>query len=336
MKMTEEMFLEIKEKIKNQDLKQSEFEDILAEYHITNEQFSKFISKAMEHNLSIQEEDQENEAVEDHVDQYYYSDNILEQYFHEITIYKLLSKEEEIECIKKAKSGDEDAREKLITSNLRLVAKIALKYSKSGIHYMDLIQDGTIGLINSIEKFDETKGYRFSTYATWWIKKEIIDSLKKRINTIKIPNYIYLLNKKIEIFERDYYDKHGKKPSEEKIAQELDLNVEEVVRVKKALQMNIINLKERDKSGLKDYSTVDEIDKDLEEISQKLKVSKLLKKLNYKERKIIEMYYGLGKDGKYNFREIASELELTPERVKLLKDRAIGKLKYAGERMWSL
>ena len=94
-------------------MKQSEFEDILAEYHITNEQFSKFISKAMEHNLSIQEEDQENEAVEEHVDQEYYSDNILEQYFHEITIYKLLSKEEEIECIKKAKSGDEDAREKL-------------------------------------------------------------------------------------------------------------------------------------------------------------------------------------------------------------------------------
>ena len=106
---------------------------------------------------------------------------------------------------------DTVSKEKLITSNLRLVAGIALKYSKKSLQYMDLIQDGTIGLIKAIDKFDPSKGYRLNTYATWWIKREIIEAIKEKINMIKVPGYIFLIYKKMEKIAKKIVEAHGGK-----------------------------------------------------------------------------------------------------------------------------
>ena len=244
------------------------------------------------------------------------------------------------DLIELAKNGDKEAKEQIVMSNLRLVAKIALHYCKSGIYYLDLIQEGTIGLIIAIDKFDISKGYKFSTYATWWIKKEIIDALKKKVNMIKIPNYIYLMNKKIKIYEESFMEKEGKKPSLREVSKALEISEEDVVRVKKAVDMNMMNLKygdskdDDDELDIKDYSTINEIDSAINELHQKTRVSTLLNKLNAREKKILEMYYGLTENERHTFKEIGKELNISAERVRVLKERALGKLRYVGERMW--
>jgi RNA polymerase sigma factor (sigma-70 family) len=335
--------INLEEIIKKKQIKQSEFEDFMEKCELSEKEYCEIIDKIVESNVEIISDDDNFEDEEENIFSFsenYYTQDILNQYFHDISNYQLLTKEEEREYLKKAKEGDEEAKEKIITSNLRLVAKIALHYSRAGVYYLDLIQEGTIGLINAIDKFDLSKNYKFSTYATWWIKKEIIDALKKRVNMIKIPNYIFLLHKKIDIFENDYLNKNNKKPEIKEIAKALNMSEEDILKVKNAIDMNMVDMKVEtskesdDHYDIKDYSTVEEIDKDIEKLLKQKKISTLLKKLNSREKKIIEMYYGLSVEGKFTFKEIGSELNISAERVRVLKERALNKLKYVGERLW--
>lgn len=334
---------ELNEIIKNKYISQKKFEDLMEKVDFDEEDYETLIDGAMKDEIKVlhdfEEEEKEENLEGDFED--YYTQDIINQYFHDISAYDLLNKEDETTLILKAKSGDSEAKEKVVMSNLRLVAKIALHYCKSGIYYLDLIQEGTIGLITAIDKFDVNKGYKFSTYATWWIKKEIIDALKKKVNMIKIPNYIYLMNKKIQIFEEEYLNKEGKKPNIDQIAKALEVCETDVVRVKKAVDMNLTNLKygeikeDEDSIEIKDYSTINEIDSAINELQQRNRVSTLLNKLNLREKRIIEMYYGLSEEGKYTFKEIGRELNISAERVRVLKERALGKLRYVGERLWN-
>lgn len=334
---------ELNEIIKKKYISQKKFEDIIEKSDLNDDDYENLIDGVLKDGIKVvndfEEEEKEEEKIENFED--YYTQDIINQYFHDISVYDLLKKEDETELILKAKAGDGEAKEKVIMSNLRLVAKIALHYCKSGIYYLDLIQEGTIGLITAIDKFDVSKGYKFSTYATWWIKKEIIDALKKKVNMIKIPNYIYLMNKKIQIFEEEYMNKEGKKPNIDQIAKALEVDESDVVRVKKAVDMNLTNLKygeikeDDDSIDIKDYSTINEIDSAINELQQRNRVSTLLNKLNIREKRIIEMYYGLSDEGKYTFKEIGRELNISAERVRVLKERALGKLRYVGERLWT-
>ena len=309
---------------------------------LDDEDYEKLIEGALRDDIKIiHDTEEEKEDINEVHFEDYYTQDIINQYFHDISAYDLLKKEDETTLITKAKSGDNEAKEMVIMSNLRLVAKIALHYCKSGVYYLDLIQEGTIGLITAIDKFDVSKGYKFSTYATWWIKKEIIDALKKKVNMIKIPNYIYLMNKKNQIFEEEFMNKMGRKPNVDEVSNALEICEADIVRVKKAVDMNLMNLKygevkEDDENiDIKDYSTINEIDSAINDLQQRNRVSTLLNKLNVREKRIIEMYYGLSEEGRYTFKEIGKELNISAERVRVLKERALGKLRYVGERLWS-
>lgn len=333
---------ELNDIIKNKTITQNKFEDLIEKADLDDEDYEKLIEGALRDDIKIiHDTEEEKEDINEVHFEDYYTQGIINQYFHDISAYDLLKKEDETTLITKAKSGDNEAKEMVIMSNLRLVAKIALHYCKSGVYYLDLIQEGTIGLITAIDKFDVSKGYKFSTYATWWIKKEIIDALKKKVNMIKIPNYIYLMNKKIQIFEEEFMNKMGRKPNVDEVSNALEICEADIVRVKKAVDMNLMNLKygevkEDDENiDIKDYSTINEIDSAINDLQQRNRVSTLLNKLNVREKRIIEMYYGLSEEGRYTFKEIGKELNISAERVRVLKERALGKLRYVGERLWS-
>ena len=333
---------ELNDIIKNKTITQNKFEDLIEKADLDDEDYEKLIEGALRDDIKIiHDTEEEKEDINEVHFEDYYTQDIINQYFHDISAYDLLKKEDVTTLITKAKSGDNEAKEMVIMSNLRLVAKIALHYCKSGVYYLDLIQEGTIGLITAIDKFDVSKGYKFSTYATWWIKKEIIDALKKKVNMIKIPNYIYLMNKKNQIFEEEFMNKMGRKPNVDEVSNALEICEADIVRVKKAVDMNLMNLKygevkEDDENiDIKDYSTINEIDSAINDLQQRNRVSTLLNKLNVREKRIIEMYYGLSEEGRYTFKEIGKELNISAERVRVLKERALGKLRYVGERLWS-
>ena len=160
-------------------------------------------------------------------------ENPIRTYFDEISRVPLLTKEEEVELAKRVEAGDKEAKEKLAEANLRLVVSIAKKYRGCGLPFLDLIQEGNLGLMKAIEKFDWRKGYKFSTYATWWIRQAILRAITNRSRTIRVPTHINELIRKIYQAERDYVKEHGEPPSLEELAEELDTSVENIVKAKK-------------------------------------------------------------------------------------------------------
>lgn len=322
----------LKKIVKDGVLKQDEFEEFVSEECNDETSFQEVVDFILEKEIEIKEGNEKSEELSGNG---YYSEEIVEQYFHDIGGYSKIPEEEENDIVKLAQSGDEDARNRLVTSNLKLVAKVAMKYSKSGINYIDLIQEGTIGLINAIDKYDISKGHGFSSYSIWWVKREIINSIANRINTIKIPSYIYLMNKKIDIFENKFKEKTNKNPTYNEIAQGLNLSLDEVEKIKEASEIAVGGFGESNDSYIGDFNTVEKIDKELNLLEERTKISKLIKKVSPAERKVIEMYYGLGDTGRFTFKEIAAEMGLSVDKVRFLKERAILKLKHANERMWS-
>src|SRR6056297_2588874 len=165
--------------------------------------------------------------------------NPIRRYFDEVGNEALLTREEEVELAKSIEQGDREAREKLASSNLRLVISIAKKYRNYGLPFLDLIQEGNLGLMKAIEKFDWRKGYKFSTYATWWIRQAILKALTNRSRTVRVPAHMKELSRKIDRVEEEYIQEHGTEPPVEKVAEDLDVTVEKVRRAKKAAQTTV-------------------------------------------------------------------------------------------------
>ncbi len=322
----------MKEMVEAQNLSQKDFETFV-ERCGSESDYECFLECALDFKANVKEEN-DAKVMKTPIGDNYYSEEVLEQYFHEIGFYPILTKEQEKEIVQKAQSGDEEARETLVTSNLKLVAKVALKYSKSGTDYIDLIQEGTIGLIKAIDKYDDSKGHGFSAYAIWWIKREIINSIANKVNAIKIPNYIYLQNRKIKMFEIEFLNSNGKAPTYEEISTGLGIEIDEVKRLKEAAEIGVSGFDEGAESYLGNLNTVEKIDKELDLLEEKMQVSKLLKKVSTVERRIIEMYFGLDRDERMVPRDISKELGISVDKVKLIKDRALVKLKYAGGKLW--
>ncbi len=262
------------------------------------------------------------------------SDNPIRTYFGEISRVPLLTREDEVRLAKRIEAGDKRAKEELAEANLRLVVSIAKKYRGCGLPFLDLIQEGNLGLMKAIEKFDYKKGYKFSTYATWWIRQAILRAITNRSRTIRVPTHINELIRKIYQVERSHLKEHGEAPSPEELADELDTSVENIIKAKKTAQsMTSLDMPigyDDDGSVLGDFIADRTAESPERETFEHLLVQELEKaldeRLTERERRILELRYGLNDYQPRTLDEVGLEFGISRERVRQIQKEALAKL----------
>ena len=261
-------------------------------------------------------------------------DDPVRMYLREIGKIPLLSFDEELELAKKVIEGDEDAKQKLAESNLRLVVSIAKKYVGRGMLFLDLIQEGNMGLIKAVEKFDYTKGYKFSTYATWWIRQAITRAIADQARTIRIPvHMVETINKLIRV-SRHLLQQLGREPTPEEIAEEMEIPVERVVEIQKIAQDPVsleTPIGEEDDSHLGDFIQDDESPAPQDAAAYTLlreQLEEVMKTLTPREAKVLKLRFGL-EDGKTRtLEEVGREFQVTRERIRQIEAKALRKLRH--------
>ena len=262
------------------------------------------------------------------------SDDPVKQYLKEIGNYPLLSITEEIELAKKIENGDEHAKKILAESNLRLVVSIAKRYVGRGLSFLDLIQEGNLGLIKAVDKFDYNKGYKFSTYATWWIRQAITRSIADQSRTIRIPVHMSEVINKTYRVSRTLLQELGREPTEQELSVALDMPIERVREILK-ISADPISLDtpigEEDDSHLGDFIKDERILGPEEAASYAVlqdQISTLLDTLTERERRVLMLRFGL-KDGKSRtLEEVGKEFNVTRERIRQIEAKALRKLRH--------
>ena len=261
-------------------------------------------------------------------------DDPVRMYLREIGKIPLLTFEEELELAEKVLQGDEDAKKKLSESNLRLVVSIAKKYVGRGMLFLDLIQEGNMGLIKAVEKFDYTKGYKFSTYATWWIRQAITRAIADQARTIRIPVHMVETINKLIRTSRLLLQRLGREPSPEEIAEELEMPVEKVMEIQKIAQDPVsleTPIGEEDDSHLGDFIQDDDspAPQDAEAYTMlKEQLEEVMNTLTPREAKVLKLRFGL-EDGKARtLEEVGREFDVTRERIRQIEAKALRKLRH--------
>ena len=261
-------------------------------------------------------------------------DDPVRMYLREIGRIPLLTYEQELELAKRILNGDEDAKQELAESNLRLVVSIAKKYVGRGMLFLDLIQEGNMGLIKAVEKFDYTKGYKFSTYATWWIRQAITRAIADQARTIRIPvHMVETINKLIRV-SRHLLQQLGREPTPEEIAEEMEIPVERVVEIQKIAQDPVsleTPIGEEDDSHLGDFIQDDESPAPQDAAAYTLlreQLEEVMKTLTPREAKVLKLRFGL-EDGKTRtLEEVGREFQVTRERIRQIEAKALRKLRH--------
>ncbi len=260
----------------------------------------------------------------------------LQLFFNEMRKYPLLSKEEEIELAQAIERGDLQAKERLINSNLRLVVSNARRYMRQDLNLLDLIQEGILGLIRASEKFDWRKGYKFSTYATFWIRQAIQRALESKERTIRVPNQVAQRERKVMRTERELATKLGRDPTTEEIAKEAEIEpaqVEEIRDLTRVVTSLDRPVGDEDASSLGEFIR-DERSGPSEEVAVSLRdqtLRRAVDELPDEERKVVQLRYGINGDEPTPLREAARRLELKPSEVKELEERGLSRLAQARE-----
>ncbi len=261
-------------------------------------------------------------------------DDPVRMYLREIGKIPLLTYDEELELAKKVLEGDEEAKKKLSESNLRLVVSIAKKYVGRGMLFLDLIQEGNMGLIKAVEKFDYTKGYKFSTYATWWIRQAITRAIADQARTIRIPVHMVETINKLIRTSRLLLQRLGREPSPEEIAEELEMPVEKVMEIQKIAQDPVsleTPIGEEDDSHLGDFIQDDDSPAPQDAAAYtmlKEQLEEVMNTLTPREAKVLKLRFGL-EDGKARtLEEVGKEFDVTRERIRQIEAKALRKLRH--------
>ena len=261
-------------------------------------------------------------------------DDPVRMYLREIGRIPLLTFEEELDLAEKVLQGDEDAKQKLAESNLRLVVSIAKKYVGRGMLFLDLIQEGNMGLIKAVEKFDYTKGYKFSTYATWWIRQAITRAIADQARTIRIPVHMVETINKLIRTSRHLLQQLGREPTPEEIAVEMEIPVEKVIEIQKIAQDPVsleTPIGEEDDSHLGDFIQDDDSPAPQDSAAYTMlreQLEEVMNTLTPREAKVLKLRFGL-EDGKSRtLEEVGREFQVTRERIRQIEAKALRKLRH--------
>jgi len=257
----------------------------------------------------------------------------LDKYLQDISRIDLITAEEEVELAQKIKKGSQRALEKLVNSNLRFVVSVAKQYQNQGLTLPDLINEGNFGLVKAAQRFDETRGFKFISYAVWWIRQSILQALAEQSRVVRLPlNKIGSINKINKTFS--YLEQaHERPPSAEEIAEELGLSVAEVKQSLKNAGKHIsmdAPFTEGENSNMYDLISASETpmpDSELVKESIREEIGRVLQTLSEREADVVKLYYGIGQNSTMTLDEIGHTFDLTRERVRQIREKAIRKLR---------
>ena len=255
-------------------------------------------------------------------------------YLKEIGKVPLLTAEEEIDLAKRMEQGDEEAKKRLAEANLRLVVSIAKRYVGRGMLFLDLIQEGNLGLIKAVEKFDYRKGYKFSTYATWWIRQAITRAIADQARTIRIPvHMVETINKEIRV-SRQLLQELGREPTPEEIAEEMNISVDRVREILKISQEPVsleTPIGEEEDSHLGDFIQDDNVPAPADAAANtmlKEQLEEVLGTLTEREQKVLRLRFGLDDGRARTLEEVGKEFNVTRERIRQIEAKALRKLRH--------
>jgi RNA polymerase primary sigma factor len=311
-------------------------EDIAAaldELDLDAAQLDEFYAALEEQQIEVVERaDDEPEAEAKEV-----STDTLQLFLKDIGRVPLLTAAQEVELAKRIERGDHSAKQAMVEANLRLVVSIAKRYRNQGLPFLDLIQEGTIGLVRAAEKFDHRKGFKFSTYATWWIRQAVARALADKARTIRMPVHVVEKLNKIVRTERTMRAKLGREPSSAEIGRELELSAEEVEQIRRSAQTPVSLEKpvgDEEESEFGHFLT-DETqplpDEVAEEAMRKEALRGILDSLSPRERRVLELRYGLDGEQPRTLDEVGRTFNVTRERIRQIENQSLKKLRALAE-----
>jgi RNA polymerase primary sigma factor len=307
-------------------------EDIEKIYDIFSEMNIEIVNSKLEDDE--EDEDDENSGLDLSVPKGASIDDPVRMYLKEIGKVDLLTADEEVELAKRMEQGDEWAKQQLVEANLRLVVSIAKKYVGRGMLFLDLIQEGNMGLMKAVEKFDYTKGYKFSTYATWWIRQAITRSIADQARTIRVPvHMVETINKLIRV-SRQLLQEKGREPKAEEIGEEMDISAEKVREIMKIAQEPVsleTPIGEEEDSHLGDFIEDEDSPAPASAASYillKEQLDGVLDTLTDREKRVLELRFGIEDGRPRTLEEVGKEFGVTRERIRQIEAKALRKLRH--------
>ena len=296
-------------------------------------QIDDFYQALDELQIEVVQAEEDDDAVAEEVEAQEVSTDALQLFLKDVGRVDLLTAAQEVELAKRIERGDHRAKQEMVEANLRLVVSIAKRYRNQGLPFLDLIQEGTIGLVRAAEKFDYRKGFKFSTYATWWIRQAVARALADKARTIRMPVHVVEKLNKIVRSERKLRAELGREPLSVEIARDLDLTTDEVDQIRRTAQSPVSLEKpvgDEEESEFGHFITDESVplpEEAAEVTMRKETLEKILGQLSQRERRVLELRYGLNGEHPRTLDEVGRAFNVTRERIRQIENQSLKKLR---------